>query len=135
MKEITVPATPDSVKTVTEFVNEQLDAMCCPLPVRTQIDIAVDEAFSNIARYAYSPEEGPATVHMDVTGEPPGAVITFIDHGKPYDPLSNKAPDITAPVEDRPIGGLGIFLVRKTMDDVSYEYRNGQNILRIKKKM
>ena len=133
MKEITVPATPDSVKTVTEFVNEQLDAMRCPLPVRTQIDIAVDEAFSNIARYAYSPEEGITTVRMDVTGEPPGAVITFIDHGKPYDPLTADAPDITLPAKKRRIGGLGVFILKNTMDDIAYEYRDGRNILTIRK--
>ena len=66
MKEITVPATLDNVKTVTEFVNEQLNALCCPLPVRTQVDIAIDEVFSNIVRYAYSPEEGTATDRKSV---------------------------------------------------------------------
>ena len=62
-------------------------------------------------------------------------IITFIDHGKPYDPLAAADPDVTLAPEDRPMGGLGVFLVKKTMDDVSYEYVNGQNILRIKKKV
>ena len=67
--------------------------------------------------------------------EPLAVVITFIDHGMPYDPLSQEAPDIHAPLEARQAGGLGIFLVRKTMDDVTYEYKNGQNILKIKKRL
>ena len=135
MKELTMLATLENIVPVTDFINAELEKLDCPLKAQMQIDVAVDELFGNIARYAYNPDTGPATVRVEVDPDPMSVLITFIDHGKPYDPLSNKAPDITAPVEDRPIGGLGIFLVRKTMDDVSYEYRNGQNILRIKKKM
>ena len=135
MKKMTIEATLEQIKPVTDFINAQLKELGCSRRIRIQVDVAVDEIFGNIARYAYNPDTGPATVRVEVDPDPMSVLITFIDHGKPYDPLSNKAPDITAPVEDRPIGGLGIFLVRKTMDDVSYEYRNGQNILRIKKKM
>ena len=135
VKELTMLATLENIVPVTDFINAELEKLDCPLKAQMQIDVAVDELFGNIARYAYNPDTGPATVRVEVDPDPMSVLITFIDHGKPYDPLSNKAPDITAPVEDRPIGGLGIFLVRKTMDDVSYEYRNGQNILRIKKKM
>ena len=133
MKEITVPATLDNVETVTEFVNEQLDGLCCPLPVRTQVDIAIDEVFSNIARYAYSTEEGMATVRMDVTEKPPSVTLTFIDHGKPFDPLTADAPDTTLAAKQRRIGGLGVFMLKKTMDDIAYECRDGMNILTIHK--
>ena len=61
--------------------------------------------------------------------------ITFIDRGVPYDPLNNATPDINLPAEDREIGGLGIFLTKKVMDDVSYEYKDGQNILMLKKQL
>ena len=125
MKEITVPATLENVETVTEFVNEQLNALRCPMPIRTQVDIAIDEVFSNIARYSYSPEEGPATVRVDVTEEPLSVTITFIDHGKPYDPLTTAAPDITLSAKQRRIGGLGVFMLKKTMDDIAYENRDG----------
>ena len=70
---------------------------------------------------------------MEVEENPMAVVITFIDNGKPYDPLKNEDPDITLSAEERGVGGLGVFLVKKTMDDVSYEYKDGQNILRIKK--
>ena len=133
MKEITVPAAPDSVETVTAFVNEQLDAIHCPLPVRTQVDIAVDEVFSNIVRYAYGPEKGSATVRTDVTDEPLSMTITFIDRGKPYNPLTTAAPDTTLPARQRRIGGLGVFILKNTMDDIAYEYRDGMNILTIRK--
>ncbi len=135
MKEITVPATLENVETVTEFVNEQLNALRCPMPIRTQVDIAIDEVFSNIARYAYSPEEGPATVRVDVTEEPLSVTITFIDHGKPYDPLTTAAPDITLSAKQRRIGGLGVFMLKKTMDDIAYESRDGMNILTIRKRV
>ena len=74
------------------------------------------------------------TVRAEVTDNPLAVVITFIDNGTPYDPLAKADPDTTLSVEERDIGGLGIYMVKKTMDDISYEYRNGQNILRIKKK-
>ena len=93
----------------------------------------IDELFGNIAHYAYDPNVGPATVRVEVPKEPLSVIITFIDNGVPYDPLKKADPDITLSADDREVGGLGIFLVKKTMDDVSYEYKNGQNILRIKK--
>lgn len=133
MNELTVEAIIDNVPAVTRFVDEKLEALECPLRAQTQIDVAIDELFSNIAKYAYHPDTGPATVRVEVEEDPMAVIITFIDHGVPYDPLSNEAPDITLSAEQRQVGGLGIYLVRKTMDDISYEYKNGQNILRIKK--
>ena len=133
MKELTVEATVENIATVTEFVNSELEIIDCPMKAQVQIDIAIDELFGNIAHYAYNPETGPATVRVEVDGDIPAVIITFIDNGKPYDPLSAEDPDITLSAEDRKIGGLGVFLVKKTMDDVNYEYRDGQNILRIKK--
>ena len=98
-----------------------------------QIDVAIDELFSNIAHYAYNPEIGEATVQVSVSEDPLSVIITFIDKGVPYDPLKKDDPDITLSLEDRPIGGLGIYMVKKTMDDITYEYKDGQNILAIKK--
>ena len=98
-----------------------------------QIDVAIDEIFSNISHYAYKPEVGPATVRVEVDENPLTVIITFIDHGVPYDPLSQEDPDVTLSAEEREIGGLGVFLVKKTMDYVNYEYKEGQNILTVKK--
>ena len=133
MKELNLTATIENIPVATDFVNEELEALDCPMKTQMQIDVAIDELFSNIARYAYNPDTGPATVRVEVEEDPLCVIITFIDNGKQYDPLSTETPDITLPAEERDIGGLGVFLVRKTMDDVTYEYKNGQNILRIKK--
>ena len=135
MKELTVKATVENVSVVTEFVNAELAVYHCSRKVQMQIDLAIDELFTNISRYAYKTGIGTATVRVEVEREPLAVVVTFIDHGIPFDPLSTPDPDVTLPAEERTIGGLGIFLVRKTMNDVSYEYKDGQNILRIKKNM
>ena len=135
MKELTLPATIENIETVIDFVNGQLEEIKCPLKAQMQIDIAIDELFGNIAHYAYNPETGPATVRVEVTEDPIAVVITFIDRGVPYDALKKEDPDITLSAEERAIGGLGIFMVKKTMDEISYEYKDGKNILRIKKNM
>ena len=135
MNEMTVEAIIDNIPAVTAFVDEKLEALNCPMRAETQIDVAIDELFSNIAKYAYHPDTGPATVRVEVENDPLAVVITFIDNGIPYDPLSHNDPDTTLSAEARSIGGLGIYLVKKTMDDITYEYKNGQNILRIKKEL
>ena len=133
--EMTVEATLENIPSVTAFVDERLEALDCPMKAQMQIDVAIDELFSNIARYAYDPVTGPATVRVDVDQEPLAVRITFIDHGKPYDPLAKADPDVTLSAEARQIGGLGIFMVKKTMDDVRYEYKDGQNILTVEKRL
>ncbi|MGN1139172.1 MAG: ATP-binding protein [Ruminococcus sp.] len=133
MKELTVDATVDNIKSVTDFVDEQLEAFGCPLKAKMQIDIAIDELFGNIAHYAYKPDVGPATVRVEVSENPLAVIITFIDRGVQYDPLSAEEPDTTLSAEERRIGGLGIYIVKKSMDEITYEYKDGQNILKIKK--
>ena len=135
MKELTVAATVENIETVTDFVNEQLEALDCPMKAQMQIDIAIDELFGNIAHYAYNPEIGKATVRVEVIEDPLAVVITFIDNGVPYDPLAKADPNTTLSAEEREIGGLGIFMVKKTMDEIAYEYKDGQNILAIKKNL
>ena len=133
MKELTLPATLENITAVTDFVNEQLEEIDCPIKAQMQIDIAIDELFGNIAHYAYNPETGPATVRVEVEKDPISVIVTFIDRGVPYDPLKKDDPDITLSADEREIGGLGIFMVKKTMDEITYEYKDGQNILRIRK--
>ena len=135
MKELTIAATIENIDTVTDFVNEQLEELECSMRVQMQIAVAIDELFGNIAHYAYNPDVGNATVRVEVVEEPLAVLITFIDKGVPYDPLSSADPDITLGAEERQIGGLGIFMVKKSMDEVSYEYNNGQNILTIRKRL
>lgn len=133
VKEITLDATIENINTVTDFVNEQLEALNCPVKSQAQIDIAIDELFSNIAMYAYRPDVGPATVRVEVIEQPLSVCLTFIDNGLPYDPLKNEDPDTSLSADERKIGGLGIYIVKKSMDAIHYEYKDGKNILRIKK--
>lgn len=133
MKELSIDATVENIELVTNFVNEQLEALNCPMKAQMQIDIAIDELFGNIAQYAYNPEIGPATVSVEVAEAPLAVIITFIDGGVPYDPLAKADPDTTLPAEERGFGGLGIYMVKKSMDEIAYEYKDGKNILKIKK--
>ena len=133
MKELTVDAAIENIPAVTSFVEEQLEQVGCPMKAMMQINIAIDELFGNIAQYAYTPKTGKATVRVEVTENPMAVVITFIDNGVPYDPLAKADPNVSLPANERQIGGLGIFMVKKSMDEINYEYKNGQNILTIKK--
>ncbi len=135
MKELTLEATLDNIPEVTAFVDGLLEEQDCPMKAQIQIDVAIDEIFSNIARYAYKGGKGNATVRVEMEKNPAAVRITFADNGTPYNPLEQDDPDITLSADDRPIGGLGIFVVKKTMDDLHYAYRDGKNILCIRKKI
>ena len=135
MKELTIPALLEKLDEVLAFVDEQLEAHDCPMKVQMQVDIAVEELFVNIAHYAYNPEVGEATVRVGVGGDPLQVTIQFQDGGKPYNPLEKEDPDVSLSAEERSIGGLGILMVKKSMDDIVYEYEDGKNILTIKKKL
>ncbi|MBE6990339.1 MAG: STAS domain-containing protein [Ruminococcaceae bacterium] len=133
--ELEVEAVTENLPAVQSFVERHLEAVDCPPRALLQIGVAVEEIFVNIANYAYAPDKGKATVRVEVSEEPITVTITFMDHGVPYDPLAKDDPDVTLPAQDREVGGLGIFLTKKTMDDVTYEYRDGQNILTLKKNL
>ena len=135
MNEMTLAATVENLDTVMGFVEEHLEEYGCPMNTMMQVSLAVEEIYVNIANYAYNPEVGPATIQVEVHEEPMEVLITFMDKGKPYDPLAKEDPDITLSADDREIGGLGIFMVKQTMDDVHYEYANGSNILKISKRL
>lgn len=135
MDKLTVEAKTENLEEVLGFVDRHLEAMDCSPKVSVQIDVAVEELFVNIAHYAYSPGTGSATIGVEILKDPAAIAITFTDRGKPFDPLAKEDPDITLSAEERQIGGLGIYMVKKSMDEVVYEYKDGQNILRIKKNL
>ena len=135
VKEITIEATLDNLDEVLAFVDGYLEEMDCPMKTQLQIDVAVEEIFVNIASYAYQPGVGSATIKLEREQDPAAVVITFSDHGVPYNPLEKEDPDVTLSAEERKIGGLGIFMVKKSMDDMTYEYKDEMNTLRIKKKL
>ena len=131
--ELVVNAKVENIPMVTDTINELLEAMDCPMKAQVQIDVAIDEIFANIANYAYPGGEGKATIRYGRTSDPNGIEITFIDSGIPFDPLKAKEPDTTLSAEEREIGGLGIYMVRKSMDEMKYEYKDRHNILTIRK--
>ena len=135
MKEITLEAKIENVDKVIEFVNEELDALGCQSKTKIEINVAIDEIFANIANYAYNPNIGKATIQVDASDDKKSIIITFIDKGVPFDPLIKKDPNVSLSVEERDVGGLGIFIVKKTMDKVEYEYKENQNILKITKRI
>ena len=135
MKELTIKAVIENLPAVTAFLDEILEGADCSMKAQMQLDVAMDELFGNIARYAYAPGEGDATVRINVDAETRVAEVTLIDSGIPFNPLEASQPDTSASAEDRPIGGLGIFLVRKTMDDVSYVRDGDRNVLTLRKKI
>ena len=134
MAELTVAADDVNLESVQDFIRGQIGFSCENVKTLMQIDLAVEEIFVNIAHYAYI-DGGDVRITCDVDDNPPVLTVTFADSGKPFDPLAKPDPDVTADVEDRGIGGLGIFLTKKYMDNVVYQYRDGQNILEISKKL
>ncbi|MGO5096782.1 ATP-binding protein [Agathobaculum sp. LCP25S3_E8] len=133
MKELCVPAKLEQLDSVLSFVDSELHQAGCEETVKTQIMVAVEEIFTNISQYAYPKQEGRVTVQLQIIESPAIAQIEIIDQGVPYDPLERQDPNITLSVEKRDIGGLGIFMVKQMMDEVSYRYENKSNILTIRK--
>ena len=133
MKNITLDAKVDKLDEVLAFVDEALEEAECPMKAQMQIDVAVEEIFVNVASYAYQGEDGTVTVEVDILEDPVRVAITFIDEGMPYNPLEKEDPDVTLSAEEREIGGLGIFIVKKTMDNVVYDRREEKNIFTIEK--
>ena len=130
MNEFYIEATLENVNTVMDFISERIKD--CPHKIQNQIEIAVDEIFSNIARYAYNPDVGSATVRIAVGDD---ITIEFEDSGVAYDPLSRDDPDTTLSAEERKIGGLGVFMVKGIMDSADYRREGNKNILTIKKEL
>jgi len=127
-KSLKIQAKKEEWDNVSDFLEMQLEKAGCPLGVQTQILIAAEEIFVNIASYAYEDEECEAEIKTEI-GSDRCFKIEFLDSGIPYNPLERENPDITLSAEERNIGGLGIFMVKKIMDDVQYEYREGKNRL------
>ena len=133
--EMTIPAERDRLDQVREFVDDELEMAGCPEREKNQLLLAVEELFVNIASYAYGEENGTARIRIHTSKDPFQVSVTLIDRGRPFDPLRAKDPNLKLSVEERPIGGLGIYMVRKMMDSVNYEYRDGENIIEIEKSM
>ena len=135
MKEWTAEAVTDSIPAITREVGRELDALDCSPQARRKINVALDELLSNVAYYAYAPGTGKVAVQMRYDETDGTVFLTFIDSGIPYNPLEKADPDITLSAENRPVGGLGILMVKKKMDGMEYRRENGRNILTVRKRI
>ena len=133
MKTLKVKAEVGNLAQVLEFVDGLLEELDCPMRQQMQIDVAVEELFVNVASYAYQPLQGDVEISVWHEDNPRSVAIRFTDSGVYYDPVAKEDPDIDRPAEERQIGGLGIFMVKKSMDDMQYVRENGQNVVTIKK--
>ena len=133
MKELHVDADLKELDVVQDFIRQELAKYDVSPRIMFQLELAIEEIFTNIASYAYHPEIGEATVSCAVREDPLQVTIQFLDSGKPFDPLAREKADTSKEALLERTGGLGIFLVRENMDDVEYSYENGKNILTISK--
>lgn len=129
MKDLLVESKIEDVEVVMKFVESELQSLGCSDDAWMQIKLAIDEIFGNICYYAYGSDSGPVKVSVGMSEDNKSVLLTFSDSGIPYDPLEADIPDVELDGDERPIGGLGIFLVRELMDDITYEYKDGNNIL------
>ncbi|MBO7701832.1 MAG: ATP-binding protein [Kiritimatiellae bacterium] len=135
MRSITIPATDEDPEPIVEFVGEELAKFDCPQKALYQIEVAIEEILVNIVSYAGLSDADGVEVRCEVLDDPLRVVVQFLDGGVPFDPLAKADPDITPEAIMEREGGLGIFMVKKMMDDVSYVYENGKNTLTILKRL
>lgn len=135
MSQLDVLAVRDNLPRVLEFVEEQLAGYGCGMKTSYEINLAVEEIYVNIASYAYDKDLGSAVIVADILTDPLSLVLVFKDSGTPYNPLLKEDPDTGIPLKERKAGGLGIYMVKKLVDDISYVYQDGMNILTITKQL
>ena len=135
MTKKTIPAKTEFLNDLLGYVDEILDSFECPMKVQTAICVALEEVFVNVAHYAYGGGDGDVELCVGFDAESRTMTFRMEDKGVPFDPLKKPDPDITLSAEEREIGGLGIFITKKTMDSVTYAYERGKNILTMTKKI
>lgn len=135
IKELTVKADVNNLNEIQAFIDEELEALDCPMKTQMTIDVAVEEIFVNIASYAYEGKDGDVIIQISTHENPLSIEIKFIDCGVPYDPLAKPDPNTSLSLMERQKGGLGIYMVKKSMDDMTYEYKDGKNVLTIVKNL
>ena len=133
MRELTIDAVVANLEKVNEFIKNELTGIEFSKRFMMQLELVVEEIFVNIASYSYPGKTGSVTIQIEVEKNPPAVTLVFKDQGIEYNPLAQEAPDVDLALEDRNIGGLGIFLVKNYVDDLSYSYNDGSNVLTLKK--
>ena len=135
VKELNIEAKIENLPKVMAFLEDAMEEIQFPMKEQMQLSVAAEEIFVNICHYAYTPKTGSVYIRLVTSQNPTAISLTFIDSGKPYNPMEKEDPDITLSAEEREIGGLGIYMVKQSMDKVSYRYDNGKNIVILKKKL
>ena len=129
-------ASTDELASVMEFVEGELEKYECSMKLSMQISVSVEEIFVNIAHYAYDGSDvSDRNVSISADYEDGMFSLSFEDAGIPFNPLEKDDPDITLAADERKIGGLGIFMVKKNMDEVDYKYVNNKNVFTMKKRI
>lgn len=140
MESRTVPASMEYLDEVMAPLDAFLCEEGCPEDDRRLVEVSVEELFTNIASYAYGPDGGSLRLDYEIReGQAGGKAektvwLRFSDRGVPYDPFAREDPDIRLPIEERPVGGLGVYMVKRFMDDVSYTWKDGCNVTVIAKR-
>lgn len=134
-RKLTVDATLTSLDEVVVFVENSLSTTSCPMKLTMQVALCIEELFVNVASYAYENRQGVCTIRLETQHTDTDGIvfIELTDSGKPFNPLEKEDPDITLSADEREIGGLGIYMVKKSMDQVTYDYCNQKNVLRLEK--
>ncbi|MBI5681382.1 MAG: ATP-binding protein [Methanobacterium sp.] len=135
MNKITVPAKIENLQNVLDFVIKELDSVEYNIKALLQLELSIEEAYVNIANYAYESEDGEVLICCNINKNPLQITVQFIDCGIPYNPLKNENSDISLEIKEKKVGGLGILLIKKNVDNIAYEYKDGKNILTIQKKL
>ena len=131
----TFPAKVEALSDVLGFVDQMLEKYECPMKIQMAVCVAIEEVFVNVAKYAYADGEGKVCFGIGFNADERTFTFRMADKGVPFDPLKKPDPDITLSADEREIGGLGIFITKKTMDTISYAYENGENVLTMTKKI
>ena len=129
MTEKVFPANTEALSDVLGFVEETLEQFECPMKTQMAVCVAIEEVFVNVALFAYPDGEGDVVFGIGYEEDSKKVTFRMSDKGVPFNPLEKPDPDITLSAEERGIGGLGIFITKKTMESVSYAYENNENIL------
>ena len=132
-EELVIEAVVDNLDEVNLFVHKFIEQFEVSKRTLMQLDLIVEEIFVNVASYAYAPNTGSVKILIEAKEEPLTVSLTFIDSGVPYNPLEKSDPDVNLSADDRQIGGLGIFLTKNFVDNISYQFLDGRNILKIEK--
>ena len=134
-EELVIEAVIDNLDAVNSFVHKSIEQFEVSKRTLMQLDLVVEEIFVNVASYAYTPNTGLVKILIEAKEKPLTVSLTFIDSGVPYNPLEKSDPDINLSVDDRQIGGLGIFLTKNLVDDITYQFVDGQNVLQLTKSL